>query len=41
MTGALSPLEAGGQFLLAALGGTAIRLAAGWLTERVERRLDD
>jgi CPA1 family monovalent cation:H+ antiporter len=40
-TGAFSLWEAGGQFLLAAAGGMALGLAAGWLNERVERRLDD
>jgi CPA1 family monovalent cation:H+ antiporter len=40
-TGAFSAWEAGGQFLVAALGGIALGLAAGWLTERVEQRLDD
>ena len=40
-TGAFSPWAAGGQFLLAALGGVALGLAAGWLNERLERRLDD
>src|SRR5436305_6957754 len=41
VTGAFSPWAAGGQFLLAALGGVALGLAAGWLNERLERRLDD
>lgn len=33
--------EAGGMFVLAAVGGTAIGLAVGWLVHQVRRRLDD
>jgi len=34
-------LGATGMFLLAAVGGTAIGLAVGWVVHRVRRRLDD
>ena len=34
-------LEGIGMFLLAALGGTAVGLAVGWVVHRVRRRLDD
>ncbi len=33
--------EAGGMFVMAAVGGTAIGLAIGWLVHQVRRRLDD
>ncbi len=38
---AISPLEAIGMFLLAAVGGTAIGFAIGWIVHRVRRRLDN
>ncbi len=38
---AISPLEGLGMFLLAAIGGTAIGLAIGWLAHEIRIRLDD
>jgi monovalent cation/hydrogen antiporter len=37
----ISTVGAGGMFLLAALGGTAIGLAFGWVVHRIRLRLDD
>ena len=37
----VSVLDASGMFLLAAVGGTAIGLAVGWVVHWVRRRLDD
>jgi CPA1 family monovalent cation:H+ antiporter len=34
-------LGAAGMFVLAAVGGTAVGLAVGWLVHRIRRRLDD
>jgi monovalent cation/hydrogen antiporter len=41
ISGTFSLSEAIGRFVLVALGGTGIGLAAGWLASRVQRRLDD
>jgi CPA1 family monovalent cation:H+ antiporter len=41
VTGAFSATDAGGRFLLAALGGLAIGLAVGWCVAFVRQRLDD
>ena len=41
MTGAFSAGEAGGRFVINALGGLAIGLAVGWVVAQVRRRLDD
>lgn len=41
VTGGFSIAEAGLRFVLSALGGVAIGLAAGWLVARVRGRLDD
>jgi monovalent cation/hydrogen antiporter len=38
---AISPLEAAGMFVLAAVGGTVIGYAIGWVVHRIRRRLDD
>ena len=38
---AISPLEAVGMFVLAAVGGTVIGYAIGWVVHRIRRRLDD
>jgi CPA1 family monovalent cation:H+ antiporter len=39
--GTFSVWEAGGQFLLGAVGGAAIGLAVGWVVAQVRERLDD
>ncbi len=41
LTGSFSFGQAGGQFLLVALGGIAVGLATGWLATQVQKRLDD
>ncbi len=41
VTGAFSIWEAGIGFVVVALGGIAIGLAAGWLVSQLRRRLDD
>jgi len=40
-TGTFSLAEAAPRFLLTGVGGVAVGLAAGWLTRRLRRRLDD
>jgi Na+/H+ antiporter len=41
MSGGFSPVRAGGDFLLAVLGGVAVGLAVGWVIAQIHRRLDD
>src|SRR5580704_10522046 len=41
MSGTFSLSEASLRFVLAALGGTGIGLAVGWLASQLQRRLDD
>src|SRR6516164_10946545 len=41
MSGSFSLSEASVRFVLVALGGTGIGLAAGWLASHLQRRLDD
>jgi Na+/H+ antiporter len=41
MSGSFSLSEASVRFVLVALGGTGIGLAAGWLAAHLQRRLDD
>jgi monovalent cation/hydrogen antiporter len=41
MSGSFSLSEASVRFVLVALGGTGIGLAAGWLAAQLQRRLDD
>lgn len=41
MSGRFSLSEASGRFAIAALGGTGIGLAVGWLASQLQRRLDD
>ncbi len=41
VSGRFSLSEAGGRFVLVAVGGTAIGLVIGWLASHVQRRLDD
>jgi CPA1 family monovalent cation:H+ antiporter len=41
VSGTFSAWEAGGQFLLGAIGGAAIGLAVGWVVAWVRERLDD
>jgi CPA1 family monovalent cation:H+ antiporter len=41
VTGSFSMADAGGRFLLGAIGGIAIGLAVGWVVANVRERLDD
>lgn len=41
VTGSFSLAHAAGQFLLVALGGTAVGLVIGWLAEQFHKRVDD
>ena len=41
LTGSFSALDAGGKFVLGAVGGVAIGLAVGWVVAQVRERLDD
>ena len=41
LTGSFSALDAGGKFVLGAIGGVAIGLAVGWIVAQVRERLDD
>jgi Na+/H+ antiporter len=41
MSGGFSPVRAGGQFLIMAVGGVAVGVAVGWLVAQIHRRLDD
>ena len=40
-TGSFSLWEAGGEFVLGAVGGVAIGLAVGWVVANIRQRLDD
>jgi Na+/H+ antiporter len=41
LTGSYSLVEAGGRFVVTAVGGVAVGLAVGWIVRQVRRRLDN
>lgn len=41
VTGSFSLAQAGGQFLVVAIGGSAVGLTMGWLAEQFHKRVDD